>query len=274
MTAKTSNPVTEASTESKPQPVELLSSDAARVYKHIHPALVLGIFYAVFSHTVSDPVTSLTYLLVPLATLQIAFCCICVPASSSDIKSINAQAAASGSKSSQQQRRKKPATWQADLTSKAIVCFALFSTEHHIDANMNYQPAILSTILSFFITSPPLLILAVLHGAPVTTHIPQTLLLATHLSLLSCVPLFYAHGVSSYRWRTLYSLLAPIDELMGAALGTIVGAWIGAIPIPLDWDREWQKWPVTVVTGAYMGWAVGGTLGGWSEVKGTHITFD
>jgi len=24
------------------------------------------------------------------------------------------------------------------------------------------------------------------------------------------------------------------------AIGTLVGAWLGAAPIPLDWDREWQ----------------------------------
>lgn len=24
------------------------------------------------------------------------------------------------------------------------------------------------------------------------------------------------------------------------AIGTFIGAWLGAVPIPLDWDREWQ----------------------------------
>jgi len=28
----------------------------------------------------------------------------------------------------------------------------------------------------------------------------------------------------------------------------------------LDWDRDWQAWPVTVLTGAYLGWAVGRVL--------------
>lgn len=72
----------------------------------------------------------------------------------------------------------------------------------------------------------------------------------------------------------LYSLQAPVDELMGAAMGTMVGAWAGAVPIPLDWDREWQKWPVTVVAGAYVGWAVGRTLGGWNLAKGAYVKFD
>jgi len=27
-------------------------------------------------------------------------------------------------------------------------------------------------------------------------------------------------------------------------VATCVGAWIGAIAFPLDWDRPWQKWPI------------------------------
>lgn len=72
----------------------------------------------------------------------------------------------------------------------------------------------------------------------------------------------------------LVSLLAPVDELLGAGMGTVVGAWVGAIPIPLDWDREWQRWPVTVVTGAYVGWAVGRSLGAWGRVKGGVVRFE
>jgi hypothetical protein len=38
-------------------------------------------------------------------------------------------------------------------------------------------------------------------------------------------------------------------------------------------DREWQKWPVTIVTGAYIGYAVGKLLGG-TLLKGKKIMFD
>ena len=38
-------------------------------------------------------------------------------------------------------------------------------------------------------------------------------------------------------------------------------------------DREWQKWPVTIVTGAYIGYAVGKLLGG-TLLKGKKIMFE
>lgn len=47
------------------------------------------------------------------------------------------------------------------------------------------------------------------------------------------------------------------------SLGTCFGAWVGAVPIPLDWDREWQRWPVTVLVGVVGGAVVGKVLGAW-----------
>jgi len=122
---------------------------------------------------------------------------------------------------------------------------------------------------------PALAALIVLHGAPLTTHHVPTILLALHVSLLAAPPLFYTHGVSAVAWRGLVSLnVGGVDEVVAAAAGALVGAWVGAVPIPLDWDREWQRWPVTVVAGAYGGWAVGkfagrtmqsGVLGNWGN---------
>ena len=38
-------------------------------------------------------------------------------------------------------------------------------------------------------------------------------------------------------------------------------------------DREWQKWPVTIVTGAYLGYAVGRPVGQYL-LRGKRIEFD
>lgn len=61
--------------------------------------------------------------------------------------------------------------------------------------------------------------------------------------------------------------------MFGGVVGACIGAWLGAVPIPLDWDREWQKWPVTVVTGLYLGYLVGKGVGG-TLLKGKRIKFD
>merc|ERR1712096_394402 len=43
------------------------------------------------------------------------------------------------------------------------------------------------------------------------------------------------------------------DMLYCNAVGTFIGAWVGAFPIPLDWDRSWQIWPITCCIGGVVG---------------------
>jgi GPI ethanolamine phosphate transferase 2/3 subunit F len=56
--------------------------------------------------------------------------------------------------------------------------------------------------------------------------------------------------------------MAPLDEPYGGLVGAVLGAWLGAVPIPLDWDREWQKWPVTILCGIWLGYILGKIAGG------------
>ena len=74
-------------------------------------------------------------------------------------------------------------------------------------------------------------------------------------------------------WREISAACLPFDEVWGGMVGVLLGAWLGAVPIPLDWDREWQKWPVTIVTGAYAGWFVFRLLGEY-VLRGKRIDFD
>jgi GPI ethanolamine phosphate transferase 2/3 subunit F len=106
--------------------------------------------------------------------------------------------------------------------------------------------------------------LAICLGAPLFPYsqIPHTAALALHVSVLGFLPIFYTHGVSASAWRDVSAAWLPFDEagVWGGSVGTFVGAWIGAIPIALDWDREWQKWPCTVIWGMVMGWTAGRLL--------------
>jgi GPI ethanolamine phosphate transferase 2/3 subunit F len=142
-----------------------------------------------------------------------------------------------------------------------------------------HQPTLLSLTLTLLLPPLPLALLALLIGAPISpyAHLPLTLLLAVHLSLLALLPLFYAHGVSRAAWRDVLAAWLPFDAcgVWGGSVGGFVGGWLGAVPIALDWDREWQKWPVTVLVGVYLGWAVGRLLtasAGWA--LGRRINMD
>ena len=134
------------------------------------------------------------------------------------------------------------------------------------------QPVFFSFVLTMTISVPILSITLVLFGAPITTHHLHTLLLALHLALLTTPPLFYAHGLDASTWVEIVSLQSPIDAVYGMSLGACLGAWVGALPIPLDWDREWQKWPFTIVVGLYIG-AVVGKLGGGYLFQGKKTKF-
>jgi len=102
----------------------------------------------------------------------------------------------------------------------------------------------------------------VLFGAPLLTHAAHTLLAAAHLAALGLLPLLYARGVDGAAWLALGGGRAALDDASGGLAGAVAGAWLGAVPIPLDWDRAWQAWPVTIVAGMYAGWAVGRLVGG------------
>jgi phosphatidylinositol glycan class F len=69
-------------------PVELLPTDLARIVSQAHPALLLSAYYLRFPALVADPVSTLLNSLLPLATIQIAYAVICLPAVGSTLKSV------------------------------------------------------------------------------------------------------------------------------------------------------------------------------------------
>ncbi|MFS8000677.1 putative GPI biosynthesis protein Pig-F [Helianthus anomalus] len=53
-------------------------------------------------------------------------------------------------------------------------------------------------------------------------------------------------------------LIESIDYMICIpAYGAVIGAWFGAWPMPLDWERTWQEWPICVTHGAIIGYLVG-----------------
>ncbi|KAG8073296.1 hypothetical protein GUJ93_ZPchr0006g42976 [Zizania palustris] len=49
-----------------------------------------------------------------------------------------------------------------------------------------------------------------------------------------------------------------VDYMISApAHGAVIGAWLGAWPMPLDWERTWQEWPICVTYGSVAGYLIG-----------------
>ncbi|GAB7340485.1 hypothetical protein MBLNU457_6909t1 [Dothideomycetes sp. NU457] len=213
-------------------PVEPLPNTLAQIYTHVHPMVVLSTFLLRFNSLVADPVSTLLSTALPLAVLQTAYVAICLPSANDAERRPKGKKGAGGKK------------------------------VEEMGWGFKIVPALLSLILSTTLAAPLLGFTLLLFGAPLTSSQPHTLLCALHISLLSALPLIYVNGVDGDKWRLLLGLDVAVDEVFGAALGALGGAWVGAVPIPLDWDREWQRFPVTIVVGAYFGWALGKVVGG------------
>ncbi|WVQ95316.1 hypothetical protein IAU59_002411 [Kwoniella sp. CBS 9459] len=108
-------------------------------------------------------------------------------------------------------------------------------------------------------------------GAPLDSHLLRTALLALHLSLLTVWPVVHTFGVPSiydkglaarYRMTRLFCEFRPESPLERAlvypAVGALLGAWLGVVPIALDWDRPWQSYPLTPAFGSILGFIVAG----------------
>lgn len=107
-------------------------------------------------------------------------------------------------------------------------------------------PLILITIGGSFVLSIPATVIIILFGAPFVQHLFLTWLLALHANFLA-YPALYSVFNCDFKvglWKKYF-------------IAILVGGWISCIVIPLDWDRDWQAWPIPVVVGIYLGAFVG-----------------
>ncbi|KAI1443435.1 GPI biosynthesis protein family Pig-F-domain-containing protein [Annulohypoxylon stygium] len=219
--------------ETPTQAVRTIASPLAQIVKHVYPVLLLSLFVLRFDALVADPVTAMSSSLPVVVAMQIGYVVTCLPPAGSQTTK--------PAKKLRPGEKKKPGSDSAGPNIAVTIIVAL----------------ILSSIATLALYA-----ILILFGAPFLTHVPQTFLCSTHMAALGLFPLFYTRGVSSKDWLEVLSARAPFDEAFGGLTGACLGAWLGAVPIPLDWDREWQKWPVTILCGVYSGYLAGKILGG------------
>ncbi|WRT70802.1 uncharacterized protein IL334_007801 [Kwoniella shivajii] len=131
---------------------------------------------------------------------------------------------------------------------------------------MERNKQMLQCSLSILATSVVIYVLLVTLGAPIDSHHFHTALLAMHLSILTVWPVVQTLGVPSIydsgtyaRFRMTRLPETPLERaLVYPVIGTLVGAWVGVVPIPLDWDRPFQSYPLTPTVGSILGFIAGG----------------
>ncbi|GFF22339.1 glycosylphosphatidylinositol anchor biosynthesis protein 11 [Aspergillus udagawae] len=247
-------------------PVNILPTQLARTYSFVHPAALLAILAVRFEALVAEPVAEMLNTLPFLALLQVTYVMVCLPPAGSVLSSPPVSPVGEGDEKEKEKEKRKLPLRAGKLARKK-------NQAHAAGLSAKLTPALLSLILTFLLATPVLAFLLVLFGAPLTTHNAETVLCAAHMALLASTALIYVHGVDGAVWREVWAFARPADAVWGGALGTALGAWLGAVPIPLDWDRPWQAFPITILTGAYIGFAVGSVVCRSSWLFGKWLEF-
>ncbi|XP_077243284.1 phosphatidylinositol-glycan biosynthesis class F-like protein isoform X2 [Tasmannia lanceolata] len=122
---------------------------------------------------------------------------------------------------------------------------------------------------------------AIVLGAPIgIEYLTKTINWSLLMSLFTIVPAASVFGSSWKDWQRLVAYsesVGVLDYMISLpAHGAIIGAWFGAWPMPLDWERPWQEWPICVSYGAITGYLLGMlasfafilVLSKWKHAKG------
>ncbi|KAL3271165.1 hypothetical protein HHI36_021662 [Cryptolaemus montrouzieri] len=105
-----------------------------------------------------------------------------------------------------------------------------------------------------------LYVISVLLGAPFISNFEQTFMFSCILTVLAVVPVILYLEIDDIFQLLDVVTQPPKDSLHNMIILqfeiTLLGAWLGAVPIPLDWNREWQIWPTTCVLGTFCGYFI------------------
>ncbi|KAI8998383.1 GPI biosynthesis protein Pig-F [Gaertneriomyces semiglobifer] len=102
----------------------------------------------------------------------------------------------------------------------------------------------------------------VLFGAPLFDLVERTWLAAIAFALIALFPVGATLKGDGDLWMHVFrpssSTSSPIQSLVTIPLvGATIGAWASAVALPLDWQTEWQRWPVASNYGALIGYQIG-----------------
>merc|ERR1712216_267464 len=92
---------------------------------------------------------------------------------------------------------------------------------------------------------------ALLLGAPITRLWHAT------FAWCACVAALIVSTAPPASIQTTFPIVRLADPRMMPSMGAVVGAWAGAVVIPLDWGESYQTYPKSLILGALAGHAAG-----------------
>ncbi|KAL3874465.1 hypothetical protein ACJMK2_037474 [Sinanodonta woodiana] len=142
------------------------------------------------------------------------------------------------------------------------ICFICKSVTQSLPSKQHSKVGSLLKYVAVFLAIVPVFyVITILFGAPLTESRAETFHFALLLSVAGTFPGLMTCGVNLNEWSRIFVLSSPENGVEVVAywvsLCSIFGAWLGAFPIPLDWDRPWQVWPVSCVLGTLCGYTIG-----------------
>ncbi|XP_046739163.1 phosphatidylinositol-glycan biosynthesis class F protein [Diprion similis] len=113
-------------------------------------------------------------------------------------------------------------------------------------------------LVSLVVTALSYYVMVIFFGCPLLTHHEETIMLTITLTSLTLIPASLHLGVDESIALLTGAPLQTNNVLVEAVRrnieGTLLGTWLGATVIPLDWNRPWQAWPIPCITGALVGY--------------------
>ncbi len=151
-------------------------------------------------------------------------------------------------------------------------CFKLVGRPKHIPSviqrrepnladRIKYSISIIFTLAAFFCIYA---FACIIFGAAIIEHLPGTISLSLVLVTFTVLPLVLFLG-GTPTWELLFcdqfeltskSQVTYLEYVQNNAMVSLFGAWISSIVAPLDWDRDWQNYPIPNVCGTMMGMAL------------------
>ncbi|XP_073124557.1 uncharacterized protein [Henckelia pumila] len=145
---------------------------------------------------------------------------------------------------------------------EASIVILVYSLLRHNPDQNSYLKAIAKGFLGLPAGAVVNALGAIVLGAPVSIqHFKKTVHWSLLMSAFTFAPAASVFGQSWNDWHRIFAHTAPIGStdfmICVPAHGAVIGAWFGAWPMPLDWERPWQDWPICVTYGAISGYIFG-----------------